>query len=51
MDEARDAVARAKSIVPTWTLALFENGTRIAWRDRPEIVEPQHAGLRTLGIE
>lgn len=35
----------------TWTFALFDKGSRLAWRDKPELVEPQLAGLRKLGIE
>lgn len=50
-DEARASIARAKEIVPTFTVERFEKGTRIAWRNREDIVEPMTRGLRKLGLE
>jgi tetratricopeptide (TPR) repeat protein len=50
-EEALEAVSKAKAIVPTWTLALFEKGTRITTRNKDGQVEPQLAGLRMLGID
>jgi hypothetical protein len=51
LEEAHEAVQRVKSIVPTWTLALYKNGVRAAWRNRDDVVEPQLAGLRKLDID
>ena len=50
-DEAMDAVNKAKSVVPRWTFALWEKGTRVRWNNNEAVVEPQVAGLRKLGIE
>jgi tetratricopeptide (TPR) repeat protein len=49
--EAHEAWDRAKKMVPTLTLALFEKGTRGSWRDREAIAGPLYEGLRTLGLE
>ena len=51
LDDARSAIEQVKAIVPTWTLAMFEKGTRLAWRNKDDVVEPQLAGLRKLGLE
>jgi adenylate cyclase len=51
LDEARDAVARVKSIRPDWTLDLWEQCNRLAWRNREEIVEASLLGLRKLDVE
>ena len=50
-DEALEALAKARAIVPTWTLALYEKGIRVTWRNKEELVEPMVAGLRKLGID
>ena len=50
-DEALESLQKARAIVPTWTLALYDKGTRITFRSKEELVEPQLAGLRKLGIE
>ena len=46
--EARDVMQRVKAIVPTFTLAYYEKGTRLSWRNREKIVDAQLAGLRRL---
>ena len=51
MEEAPEAWKRAKKLVPTLTVSLFEAGICIFWRNRAEIVEPLVAGLRKLDIE
>jgi tetratricopeptide (TPR) repeat protein len=48
LGEARDAMQRVKAIVPTFTLAYYEKGTRLSWRNREKIVDAQLAGLRRL---
>jgi TolB-like protein len=50
-DEARASIARAKEIVPTFTLDLYEKGIRIGWRNREDIVEAMMGGLRELGLD
>ncbi len=50
-DEALEALAKARATVPTWTLALYEKGIRVTWRNKEELVEPTVAGLRKLGID
>lgn len=50
-DEARASIARAKEIVPTFTVERFEKGSRVAWRNRDDIIEPVMRGLRGLDIE
>jgi TolB-like protein len=49
--EANDAVRRVQAIIPTWTLDLYEKGTRLGWRNREDVVEALVAGLRKLNIE
>ena len=49
--EAMDAISRAKSIVPTWTLALHEEGLSRSWRHDDRIVNPLVNGLRKLESE
>jgi hypothetical protein len=39
---------RVKAIVPTFTHAYYEKGTRLSWRNREKIVDAQLAGLRRL---
>ena len=51
VDEARQAFERAKSIVPTLTVELYEKGIRLAWRDQEDIVEQLVCGLRELEAE
>jgi len=51
LEESRAAVERAKSIVPKLKFALYEKGLLISYRHKAELVEPQVAGLRKLGIE
>jgi adenylate cyclase len=51
LEESREAVARAKSIVPRLKFALYEKGLLISYRHKAELVAPQVAGLRKLGIE
>jgi TolB-like protein len=48
MDEAKDAMRRVKQIVPTFTFAYYEKGTRLSWRNREKIVGSQLEGLRKL---
>ena len=48
---ARESYARAKEIVPTMSIALYEKGTRMAWRDRDEIIDAVIGPLRTLGVD
>ena len=50
-DHARESYARAKEIVPTMTVALYEKGTRLAWRGRDEIIDALIGPLRALGVE
>ncbi|HEV2363280.1 MAG TPA: tetratricopeptide repeat protein [Caulobacteraceae bacterium] len=48
LDEARDAMRRVTAMVPTFTLAYYDKGARLGWRNREKIVESQLAGLRRL---
>ncbi len=50
-EEALEAVAKARALVPTWTVALFDTGTHLSYRNKDELVDPQLAGLRNLGID
>lgn len=50
-NEARDAVDRVRSILPTWSVELQEKGQRLAWRHKDEVVEALVAGLRRLEVE
>ena len=48
-DDARASLTRAREIVPTFTLDLFQAGSKIAWR-RDDIVEAFEVGLRKLNL-
>jgi TolB-like protein len=48
LDEAREAMRRVTTMVPTFSLAYYEKGTRISYRNREKIVDSQLAGLRKL---
>jgi TolB-like protein/Flp pilus assembly protein TadD len=48
-EDARASLARAREIVPTFTLDLFQAGSKIAWR-RDDIVEAFEVGLRQLNL-
>ena len=48
IDEGREALQRAKTLVPTFTVDLYEKGLRLSWRDRENIVRPLVDGLRKL---
>jgi hypothetical protein len=39
---------RVKEMVPKLTLASYEKGMRLAWRNHQKIVDSQLAGLRKL---
>jgi len=51
LEPAERAVTRAKEIIPTLTLDLFEKGNRIAYRNKDELVDPVMEGLRKLDME
>ncbi len=48
LDEAKQIMRKVMAMVPTLTLAYYEKGMRIAWRNREKIVDSQLAGLRRL---
>ena len=48
LDEAREAMRRVKTMVPTFTFAYYEKGIRLAWRNRQKVVDGMLAGLRQL---
>ena len=48
IDEGREALQRAKTLVPTFTVDLYEKGLRLSWRDSENIVRPLVDGLRKL---
>ena len=53
LDQAEAAQAsldRAREIVPTISVALFESGSHIAWR-RDDIVDALIGGFKKLGIQ
>jgi len=50
LEEAENALQEAKSIVPTLSLAEYENRLRLEWRDDDEIVKPLVDGLKQLNI-
>jgi tetratricopeptide (TPR) repeat protein len=51
LDEAREAIEKVKRLVPTFKISYYEKGTRISYRNREAVVEPQIAGLRKLDID
>ncbi len=51
IDQAKESVLRARDIVPTFTLELFEKGMRIAWRGKDEVIDPVMDGLRKLELD
>jgi tetratricopeptide (TPR) repeat protein len=50
LEEARQIMRRVVTTVPTFTLARYEQGNRVGWRDRDQLVAPLLAGLRKLEI-
>ena len=50
-EQARESFARAKGIVPTLTTDRYEKGTRLAWRNREDLVEANVASLRLLNLD
>ena len=48
VEEGRQALRRAVALVPTFTVDLYEKGSRLTWRDKAEIVRPMVDGLRKL---
>ena len=50
-DSARASIERAKEIVPTFTMELYEKSLRVSWHNREDIVEPLMRGLHELGLE
>lgn len=48
IDDGREALQRAKALVTTFTVELYEKGSRLSWRDRESIVRPLVDGLRKL---
>jgi tetratricopeptide (TPR) repeat protein len=48
IDDGREALQRAKALVTTFTVDLYEKGSRLSWRDRENIVRPLVDGLRKL---
>ena len=48
LEEARQIMLRVVTTVPTFTLARYERGNRVGWRDRDGLVAPLLAGLRKL---
>jgi TolB-like protein len=51
LDEAKEALQRAKTFVPTFTLDLYEKGCRLAWRGNEDIVAALVEGLRKLDTD
>lgn len=49
--EAREAVAQAQKIAPRSSVARYERGKRIQWRNKDEIVNPRVDGLKKLDID
>lgn len=47
-DEARQALAKVKQMVPGWTVELHERGSRMQWRNDERIVEAICGGLRQI---
>ena len=48
LEEASQIMRRVLATVPTFTLARYEQGNRVGWRDRDQLVAPLLAGLRKL---
>ena len=48
VEEGREALRRAVALVTTFTVDLYEKGSRLTWRDKAEIVRPMVDGLRKL---
>jgi tetratricopeptide (TPR) repeat protein len=48
LEEERQIMQRVMAIVPTFTLARYEQGNRVGWRDRDQLVAPLVSGLRKL---
>jgi tetratricopeptide (TPR) repeat protein len=49
-ETAQVSLGRARAIVPTISLDLFEDGLRVAWR-RDDIVDAIMGGFRKLGVQ
>lgn len=47
-DEARQAIARVRQMVPGWTIELQEKGSRLTWRNNERVVEAACGGLNLL---
>lgn len=48
IQEGREALGRARGLVPTFSTDLYEKGLRITWRDKEGVVRPMVDGVRKL---